>query len=116
MLAYSTISQLGFMFFGAGMGAFSAAIFLLVTHAFFKALLFLAAGSVMHGLPNDETNMMRMGALRRVMPVTATAWIIGWLAIAGVPPISGVFRQEPAAGGGSPAAPTGRRVGALVAA
>src|SRR5207245_2320829 len=70
MLAYSTISQLGFMFFGAGMGAFSAAIFLLVAHAFFKALLFLAAGSVMYGLPGEETDMMRMGALRRVMPVT----------------------------------------------
>src|SRR5207253_5501118 len=92
--AYSTISQLGFMFFGAGMGAFSAAIFLLVTHAFFKALLFLAAGSVMHGLPNDETDMMRMGALRRVMPITAAAWIVGWLAMAGIPPLSGFFAKD----------------------
>src|SRR5213596_2215922 len=79
MLAYSTISQLGFMFFGAGMGAYSAAIFLLVAHAFFKALLFLGAGSVMHALPDAETDMTRMGGLRRVMPITAATWVIAWL-------------------------------------
>ncbi|HZD78696.1 MAG TPA: NADH-quinone oxidoreductase subunit L, partial [Actinomycetota bacterium] len=94
MLAYSTISQLGFMFFGAGMGAYAAAIFLLVAHAFFKALLFLSAGSVMHGLPNDETDMMRMGALRKVMPVTAYTWVVGWLAMAGIPPLSGFFAKD----------------------
>jgi NADH-quinone oxidoreductase subunit L len=94
MLAYSTISQLGFMFFGAGMGAYAAAIFLLVAHAFFKALLFLAAGSVMHGLPNDETDLMRMGGLRRVMPITAYTWMIGWLAMAGIPPLSGFFAKD----------------------
>jgi NADH-quinone oxidoreductase subunit L len=94
MLAYSTISQLGFMFFGAGMRAYSAAIFLLVTHAFFKALLFLGAGSVMHGLPNDETDQMKMGGLRRVMPITAYTWVIGWLAMAGIPPLSGFFAKD----------------------
>jgi NADH-quinone oxidoreductase subunit L len=94
MLAYSTISQLGFMFFGAGMGAYSAAIFLLVAHAFFKALLFLGAGSVMHALPDDETDMTRMGGLWRVMPVTAATWVIGWLAMAGIPPLSGFFAKD----------------------
>jgi NADH-quinone oxidoreductase subunit L len=94
MLAYSTISQLGFMFFGAGMQAYAAAIFLLVAHAFFKALLFLAAGSVMHGLPDDETDLMKMGGLRRVMPVTASTWMIGWLAMAGIPPLSGFFAKD----------------------
>ncbi len=94
MLAYSTISQLGFMFFGAGMGAYSAAIFLLVAHAFFKALLFLGAGSVMHALPDDEIDMTKMGGLRRVMPVTAATWVIGWLAMAGIPPLSGFFAKD----------------------
>src|SRR5207247_2584793 len=94
MLAYSTISQLGFMFFGAGMQAYAAAIFLLVAHAFFKALLFLGAGSVMHGLSNDETDLMKMGGLRRVMPITAYTWMIGWLAMAGIPPLSGFFAKD----------------------
>jgi NADH-quinone oxidoreductase subunit L len=94
MLAYSTISQLGFMFFGAGMRAYAAAIFLLVAHAFFKALLFLAAGSVMHALPDDETDMTKMGGLRRVMPITAYTWMIGWLAMAGIPPLSGFFAKD----------------------
>jgi NADH-quinone oxidoreductase subunit L len=94
MLAYSTISQLGFMFFGAGMQAYAAAIFLLVAHAFFKALLFLGAGSVMHGLPDDETDLMKMGGLRRVMPITAYTWMIGWLAMAGIPPLSGFFAKD----------------------
>jgi NADH-quinone oxidoreductase subunit L len=94
MLAYSTISQLGFMFFGAGMGAYAAAIFLLVAHAFFKALLFLGAGSVMHALPKEETDMMRMGGLRRAMPITAATWIVGWLAMVGLPPLSGFFAKD----------------------
>jgi NADH-quinone oxidoreductase subunit L len=94
MLAYSTISQLGFMFFGAGMGAYSAAIFLLVAHAFFKALLFLGAGSVMHALPGEETDMVRMGGLRRAMPITAGTWVIAWLAMAGIPPLSGFFAKD----------------------
>jgi len=94
MLAYSTISQLGFMFFGAGMQAYAAAIFLLVAHAFFKALLFLGAGSVMHGLANDETDLTKMGGLRRAMPLTAYTWMIGWLAMAGIPPLSGFFAKD----------------------
>src|SRR6266540_4272322 len=94
MLAYSTISQLGFMFFGAGMQAYAAAIFLLVAHAFFKALLFLGAGSVMHALPGDETDMMNMGGLRRAMPVAAATWVVGWLALAGMPPLSGFFAKD----------------------
>src|SRR5947208_3571402 len=94
MLAYSTISQLGFMFFGAGMGAYSAAIFLLVAHAFFKALLFLGAGSVMHALPDDETDMTKMGGLWRAMPITAATWVVGWLAMAGLPPLSGFFAKD----------------------
>jgi NADH-quinone oxidoreductase subunit L len=116
MLAYSTISQLGFMFFGAGMGAYSAAIFLLIAHAFFKALLFLSAGSVMHGLPNDETDMMRMGGLRRVMPVTATAWIIGWLAMAGIPPLSGFFAKDQVVAAASQNGRMGLWIAALFAA
>jgi NADH-quinone oxidoreductase subunit L len=94
MLAYSTISQLGFMFFGAGMGAYSAAIFLLVAHAFFKALLFLGAGSVMHALPNEETDMTKMGGLRKAMPVTFVTWVVAWLAMVGIPPLSGFFAKD----------------------
>ena len=93
MLAYSTMSQLGFMFFGAGVGAYSAAIFLLVAHAFFKALLFLGAGSVMHGL-DDQTDMVKMGGLRKAMPVTALTWFIGWLAMSGIWPLSGFFAKD----------------------
>jgi NADH-quinone oxidoreductase subunit L len=113
MLAYSTISQLGFMFFGAGMGAYSAAIFLLVAHAFFKAVLFLGAGSVMHALPNDETDMTRMGGLRRAMPVTAATWIVGWLAMAGLPPLSGFFAKDQVVAAASQAGRTGLWYAAL---
>jgi NADH-quinone oxidoreductase subunit L len=116
MLAYSTISQLGFMFFGAGMRAYSAAIFLLVTHAFFKALLFLGAGSVMHGLVNDETDLTRMGGLRRVMPITALTWVIGWLAIAGIPPLSGFFAKDQVVAAASHAGRAGLFYAALFAA
>jgi NADH-quinone oxidoreductase subunit L len=107
MLAYSTISQLGFMFFGAGMGAYSAAIFLLVAHAFFKAVLFLGAGSVMHALPEDETDMTRMGGLRRPMPITAATWIVAWLAMAGLPPLSGFFAKDQVVASASQAGRTG---------
>jgi NADH-quinone oxidoreductase subunit L len=93
VLAYSTISQLGYMFLAVGSGAYVAAVFHMVTHAFFKALLFLGAGSVMHGM-NDELNMKRMGALRRWMPVTGATFIVGWLAIAGVPPFSGFWSKD----------------------
>jgi NADH-quinone oxidoreductase subunit L len=110
MLAYSTISQLGFMFFGAGMKAYAAAIFLLVTHAFFKALLFLCAGSVMHGV-HDETDMMRFGALRRVMPLTAVAWLAGAAAMAGIPPFAGFFSKDQVIAAASQAGRVGLWVG-----
>jgi NADH-quinone oxidoreductase subunit L len=93
VLAYSTISQLGYMFLAVGVGAYSAAMFHMVTHAFFKALLFLGAGSVMHGL-HDEQDMRRMGNLRRYMPITAMTFIVGWLAIAGVIPFAGFWSKD----------------------
>ncbi len=93
VLAYSTISQLGYMFLAIGVGAYVAAIFHMVTHAFFKALLFLGAGSVIHGV-HEEQDMRRMGALRALMPVTAATFIIGWLAIAGVPPFAGFWSKD----------------------
>jgi NADH-quinone oxidoreductase subunit L len=93
VLAYSTISQLGYMFLAVGCGAYVAAVFHMVTHAFFKALLFLGSGSVIHGL-HDEQDMRRMGALRYVMPITAFTFIIGWLAIAGVPPFAGFWSKD----------------------
>jgi NADH-quinone oxidoreductase subunit L len=93
VLAYSTISQLGYMFLAVGVGAYVAAIFHMVTHAFFKALLFLGAGSVIHGV-HEEQDMRRMGALRALMPVTAATFIVGWLAIAGVPPFAGFWSKD----------------------
>ncbi len=93
VLAYSTVSQLGYMFLAVGVGAYVAAIFHMITHAFFKALLFLGAGSVIHGM-HDEQDMRRMGALRKLMPVTAATFIVGWLAIAGVPPFSGFWSKD----------------------
>ena len=93
VLAYSTISQLGYMFLAIGTGAYVAAIFHMITHAFFKALLFLGAGSVIHGL-HGEQDMRRMGGLRRYLPVTSVTFIIGWLAIAGVPPFAGFWSKD----------------------
>ncbi len=93
VLAYSTVSQLGYMFLAAGVGAWGAAIFHLATHAFFKALLFLAAGSVMHGLA-DETALDRMGGLRRAMPWTFGVTAVGWAAITGILPFSGFFSKD----------------------
>ena len=93
VLAYSTVSQLGYMFLAIGSGAYVAAIFHVVTHAFFKGLLFLGSGSVIHGL-GDEQDMRRMGGLRLLMPVTAVTFIVGWLAIAGVPPLSGFWSKD----------------------
>ncbi|MEX2100335.1 MAG: NADH-quinone oxidoreductase subunit L [Acidimicrobiia bacterium] len=93
VLAYSTISQLGFMFLAVGSGAYIAAIFHMVTHAFFKALLFLGAGSVIHGM-HHEQDIRYMGALRKVMPITFGTFIVGWLAIAGVPPFSGFWSKD----------------------
>ena len=93
VLAYSTVSQLGFMFLAIGSGAYTAAIFHMITHAFFKALLFLGSGSVIHGM-HHEQDMRRMGALRKVMPITGFTFIIGWLAIAGVPPFAGFWSKD----------------------
>ena len=93
VLAYSTISQLGYMFLAVGSGAYVAAIFHMVTHAFFKALLFLGAGSVIHGMHHQQ-DMRFMGALRKLMPITAMTFIVGWLAIAGVPPFAGFWSKD----------------------
>ena len=92
VLAYSTISQLGYMVLAIGSGAYEAAIFLMVAHAFFKGLLFLGAGSVIHGL-HDEQDLKRMGNLRIYMPLTFVTFAVGWLAIAGVPPLSGFWAK-----------------------
>ncbi len=93
VLAYSTISQLGYMFLAVGVGAYSAAIFHMITHAFFKALLFLGAGSVIHGM-HDEQDMRRMGGLRKFMPITAGTFIFGWLAISGIIPFAGFWSKD----------------------
>ena len=93
VLAYSTVSQIGYMVLAVGSGAYVAAIFHMVTHAAFKALMFLGAGSVIHGM-NDEQDMRKMGALRAFMPITAATFIVGWLAIAGVPPFSGFWSKD----------------------
>jgi NADH-quinone oxidoreductase subunit L len=93
VLAYSTISQLGFMFLALGVRAYAAAIFLVVTHAFYKATLFLGAGSVIHA-EDDNQDMRTMGALRKYMPLTALGFIVAWLAIAGVPPFSGFWSKD----------------------
>jgi NADH-quinone oxidoreductase subunit L len=93
VFAYSTVSQLGYMFLGVGLGAYSAGIFHLMTHAFFKALLFLGAGSVIHGL-NGEQDLRHMGGLRKVMPVTFITLGVASLAISGVPGFSGFFSKD----------------------
>ncbi|MEX1018543.1 MAG: NADH-quinone oxidoreductase subunit L [Litorilinea sp.] len=93
ILAYSTISQLGYMMLAVGVGAYSGAIFHLVTHAFFKALLFLAAGSVMHGL-QGELDIRKMGGLRHKMPQTFRTFLIGAAALAGIAPLSGFFSKD----------------------
>src|SRR5204863_1432740 len=88
VLAYSTVSQLGYMFLGCGVGAYAAGVFHVMTHAFFKALLFLAAGSVIHGM-HEEQDILKMGVLKKHMPQTYVTFAIGWLAICGLPPFSG---------------------------
>jgi NADH-quinone oxidoreductase subunit L len=93
VLAYSTISQLGYMFLALGVGAYGAAIFLVITHAFFKATLFLGAGTVIHG-GADNQDMRIMGGFRKYMPYTAIAFIIAFLAIAGVPPFAGFWAKD----------------------
>src|SRR5207245_9937385 len=93
VLAYSTISQLGFMFIAAGMRAYGVAMFFLVAHAFYKALLLLGAGSVIHGM-HDEQDLRQMGGLRRLMPITFATFLVGALAQAGVPPLAGFFAKD----------------------
>ena len=93
VLAYSTVSQLGYMFLACGVGAFVAAIFHVMTHAFFKALLFLGSGSVIHGM-HHEQDMRRMGNLRKYMPITFITMMMGWLAICGIPIWAGFFSKD----------------------
>jgi NADH-quinone oxidoreductase subunit L len=93
VLAYSTVSQLGYMFLALGVGAFSAGVFHLMTHAFFKALLFLGSGSVIHAM-HHEQDMRKMGALRKKIPITFATMAIGTLAIAGTPGLSGFFSKD----------------------
>jgi NADH-quinone oxidoreductase subunit L len=93
VLAYSTVSQLGFMFMALGVGAYWVAIFHLFTHAFFKALLFLGSGSVIHGM-HGEQDMRKMGGLKKYMPITHATMLIGTLAIAGIPGLAGFFSKE----------------------
>ncbi len=93
VLAYSTMSQLGYMFLAAGVGAFGAAVFHLLTHAFFKALLFLGSGSVIHAMAGEQ-DMRRMGGLRAHMPVTFVVMLLGAFALAGIPPLAGFFSKD----------------------
>ena len=93
VLAYSTVSQIGYMFMACGVGAYTAAIFHLVTHAFFKACLFLGSGSVIHGI-HGEQDMRKMGGLKKHMPVTYWTFFISALTIAGIPPLAGFFSKD----------------------
>jgi NADH-quinone oxidoreductase subunit L len=93
VLAYSTVSQLGYMFLACGVGAFAAGIFHLMTHAFFKALLFLGSGSVIHGM-SGEQDMRRMGGLKAKLPTTHWTMLVGCIAIAGIPPLAGFFSKD----------------------
>lgn len=93
ILAYSTVSQLGYMILGVGVGAFIPAFFHLMTHAFFKALMFLGSGSVIHSM-HEEQDIRKMGGLAKLMPITHLTFFIGWLAIIGLPPFSGFFSKD----------------------
>jgi proton-translocating NADH-quinone oxidoreductase, chain L len=93
VLAYSTVSQLGYMFLACGVGAFGAAMFHLMTHAFFKALMFLGSGSVIHAM-HEEQDIRKMGALKKYMPITHFTFVLGWLAIIGMPPFAGFFSKD----------------------
>ena len=93
VLAYSTISQLGYMFLAVGVGAFMPALFHLMTHAFFKALMFLGSGSVIHAMDHEQ-DIRKMGGLRRLMPITHGTFLLGWLAIIGIPPFAGFFSKD----------------------
>ncbi|MES2387119.1 MAG: NADH-quinone oxidoreductase subunit L [Bacteroidota bacterium] len=93
VLAYSTVSQLGYMFLALGVGAYTASMFHVITHAFFKALLFLGAGSVIHAM-SEEQDIRRMGGLSKALPVTYITFLVGTIAIAGIPPFSGFFSKD----------------------
>ncbi len=93
VLAYSTVSQLGYMFLAMGTGAFTAGMFHVTTHAFFKALLFLGSGAVIHAM-HEEQNMLKMGGLQKYLPVTFRTFFVGTLAIAGIPPLAGFFSKD----------------------
>jgi NADH-quinone oxidoreductase subunit L len=93
VLAYSTVSQLGYMFLGVGVGAFMPALFHLMTHAFFKALMFLGSGSVIHAM-GGEQDIRKMGGLKKWLPITHFTFVLGWLAIIGVPPFAGFFSKD----------------------
>ncbi len=93
VLAYSTVSQLGYMFLAAGLGAYTAAIFHVATHAFFKALLFLGSGSVIHAM-SGEQDMRKMGGLKKQLPVTYWTFLVATLAISGIPPLAGFFSKD----------------------
>ena len=93
VIAYSTMSQIGYMFLGAGIGAYGAAMFHLLTHAFFKALLFMAAGVVIHHL-DGEQDMRKMGGLKQVLPRTRLAFLVGTLALVGIPPLAGFWSKD----------------------
>jgi NADH-quinone oxidoreductase subunit L len=93
VIAYSTMSQIGYMFLAAGLGAYPNAMFHLMTHAFFKALLFLAAGIVIHALAAEQ-DIRKMGGLRKLMPLTFVAFVVGSLSLAGIPPFSGFFSKD----------------------
>ncbi len=93
VLAYSTVSQLGYMFLACGVGAFGAALFHVMTHAFFKALMFLGSGSVIHAM-HEEQDIRKMGGLKKYMPITHMTFLVGWLAIIGMPPFAGFFSKD----------------------
>lgn len=93
VLAYSTVSQLGYMFLACGVGAFGAAMFHLMTHAFFKALMFLGSGSVIHAM-HEEQDIRKMGGLKKYLPITHATFLLGWLAIIGMPPFAGFFSKD----------------------
>lgn len=93
VLAYSTVSQLGLMFLGLGVGAYSSSVFHVTTHAFFKALLFLGAGSVIHAM-GGEQDMRKMGGLKKALPITFATMLMGTIAISGIPPFSGFFSKD----------------------
>jgi NADH-quinone oxidoreductase subunit L len=93
ILAYSTVSQLGYMFLACGVGAFGAGLFHVMTHAFFKALMFLGSGAVIHAM-HEEQDVRKMGGLRKYLPITHATFLIGWLAIIGMPPFAGFFSKD----------------------